>query len=77
MQHIPLQGFGLLVFLGNKLKDDLKGNEFGERNRSKNVHKVFGLGNKHLNNFWGKAITYISLSNLFSFVIFSFIPLLF
>jgi hypothetical protein len=41
-----------------------------ERNRSKNVHKVFGLGNKHLNNLWGRTSTYISLSNPFSFAIF-------
>jgi hypothetical protein len=33
------------------------------------VHKVFGLGNKHLNNLWGRASTYISLSNPFSFII--------
>jgi len=77
MQHLLLQGFGLLIYLGNKLKVDLYGGEFGERSRSKNVHKVFGLGNKHLNNLWGRNSTYISLSNLFSFAIFFFIPLVF
>ncbi len=70
MQHLLLQGIGLLVYLRNKLKVDLYGGEFEEKSRSKNVHKVFGLGNKHLNNLWGRTSTYISLSNLFSFAIF-------
>ncbi len=76
-QRLLLQGFKLLVYLGNKLKVELQGSEFGERNGSKNVHKVFNLGNKHLNNLWGKTNTYISLSNIFSFTIFSLIPLVF
>ncbi len=41
------------------------------------MHKVFALSNKHLNNLWWRAGTYVSLSNPFSFAIFSFIPLIF
>ncbi len=59
MQHLFLQGFGLLVCLGNKLKVDLQGGEFAKRSKSKSVHKVFGFSNKHLNNLWGRRGRYI------------------